>query len=281
MIEATSTANTQPLQTQKRGVHAQLKARFATRIGRTQLVHAECKAPLKIAKFFTRDDDSGALDVCVMDVSPGFFSGDAYDLQWHLERGARVLARTQSFQRAHQMPHGKATQSTRVSIAESALLHLAPQPLLLYRDAEFANSLDVEIACGGAFISSEIFCAGRVAHGEIFAFRRYENRVEVRYDGALCFCAQNVFTPQKDASWRAAAWQNFTHCGTILAFGKNLNESVLEEVRGVLREYSHIVGGASTLQNGIAVSALGNHAWTLQNAFSEIAKKLEETLLIK
>lgn len=260
------------------GVRASLNARFAVHDGCTQIIRTSCAAPLKIAKTFPRDDASGALDVCAIDVSPGFFSGDRYQQQWHLERGARVLATTQSFQRAHQMPQGRASQTTRVVIAENALFHFAPQPLLLYRDADFSNHLEIEIARGGAFVGSEIFAAGRIACGESFAFRRYENHIEARYDGALCFYSRNVYAPREDASWRAAAWREHSHCGTLLAFGEGLNESVLEEVRDVLREYSDGVCGASLLQKGLAVAALGNRAWALQKVFAEVARRLEKTL---
>jgi urease accessory protein len=253
-----------------RGVTAHVQATFNCVRGQTQLLTSTHAAPLKIAKAFPLA--GGALDVCVMDCSPGLLNGDCYELDWCVEENARVKTTTQSFTKVHPSSGAGCRQNTRICVASRALLEYSPQPTMLFRDAEFHTECDAHISPGGTLLLSDILCAGRIGRGEVFAFRNYCNRLRVRYSDELIFCNQMRFQPQQQNLRAIGAWGDNTHYGTFSVFSSSVNLHLLEAMRQVMSDHCDICAGASlTHKNGVVVSALAMSAWPLQELFSQLS----------
>lgn len=253
-----------------RGITAHVHATFNCVRSKTQLLTSTHAAPLKIAKVFPVAD--GSLDVCVMDCSPGLLNGDSYELDWCVEENARVKTTTQSFTKVHPASGAGCRQNMHIQVASGAILEYAPQPTMLFRDAEFHTECDAYISPGGTLLLSDILCAGRVGRGEAFAFRNYFNRLRVRTNDELIFCNQMRFQPQQQNLRAIGAWGDNTHYGTFSVFSSSVNLLLLEAMRQVMNDHSNIYAGASlTHKNGVVVSALATSAWPLQELFSHLS----------
>ena len=143
---------------------------------------------------------------------------------------------------------------------------------MLFRDADFLTSCEADIMAGGTLLLSDILCAGRIGHGEVFAFRNYRNRLVVRYGGDLVFCNRTRYQPQQQNLRAIGAWGASTHFGNFYVFSPLVDAVLVDALRQKLNEHPDINGGVSlTHKYGVAVSALAGSAWLLQLLFVEVA----------
>ena len=241
---------------------AELRATFRATAGRTQMAQLFCKAPLKIARTFPLDD---ALGVCVMDASPGMLAGDFYEFNWNLEDGARLHITTQGFTRVHPSRDKPCLLRQKISLAAGAHLEFFPEPLMLYKDAALRVETTITLAPEATLLMGEVFCAGRIGHGESFAFSSYENRLRVRRGGALIFANQTALRPASLPPQVLGAWSEWTHGATFYTFAAQTGPALCESLREVLTGTPQIYGGVSLLEGGgVVVSMLGNRACDLQ-----------------
>lgn len=246
-----------------------VRATFGCSRGATRLARAIFGAPLKIAKTFPEGD--GSLSVCLMDCSPGILAGDHYSLDWRLEPDAQVVLSNQSFTKVHPSGENPCSQTQTVFVAANARLDYVPQPTMLYRDADFRNRSQVEIQSGGTLMWSEIVCAGRIARGEAFQFRRYDNRLAIRYDGVLVFCNQTSWQPLKNNLRTIGSWESSTHYGQIVFVSESITASHLGAVREVLAQFPNLRSGASLANRaGLVVTFLGRSAWEMQALIEQV-----------
>jgi urease accessory protein len=252
---------------------ARIEARFEQVRGTTQLTKSFHRAPLKIAKAFPQDD--GSLHVCTMDCSPGLLSGDRYELDFHLLQNTHVYLTNQSFTRVHPARRAEdiSRQMQRIVMEDGATLELFPEPVMLFRDAAVQLETQIEMAPQSTLMMSDITCAGRIARGECFDFRLWQNRIDVRMNGELIYCNRQRLRPQSDNHVRApGAWESYTHWGNFFIFSKHAGAELLEELREVLitRQESVFSGSSLTTRHGIAVAIMGHHAWELQQLVEEL-----------
>ena len=241
---------------------AHIQAIFNCENGRTRAAHLSCAAPLKIARTWARAADGG-LDLCLMDASPGMLAGDRYALDFHLSRGARVAVTTQGFARIHPSASAPCALKTRLQIAEDAILEWHPEPLMLYKDADLRAQTTVELARGATLIASEVWCAGRTGRGEVWQFARFDNRWNVRQNGAPIFASALDLTPRDFDPRAKGAWNNCTHSGSFWAWGALSNQTLLEDFWQIIENQSAVYAGATLVQGGAMVSMLGARAHDL------------------
>jgi len=264
-------------------VQARLEAAFAVRGGRTALVSRMHTAPLKIAKAFGRPYE---LAVIVMDASPGMLAGDRYEMAWTAETGARVCLTNQGHTRIHPSAPGRgAVLTQRFALHEGACIQSMMEPLMLYRDAEFASRTEVDLAPGAVWLSSEIICPGRAGRGEKFAFRRYDAALFVRYGEELIFRSRQLVEPAKQRIAAPGAWEDCTHVGMLYCFSDRLDGGHLDAVREAVERAAGampgecIAGASRTWRHGIVVMAAGGAAWRLQRVLEASWRALRRTLL--
>lgn len=245
-------------------VNGRIEADFALARGQTQLVRSASAAPLKIAKTFAEED--GGLRVCVMDCSPGLLAGDCYEFAWRLEEEARVYITNQSFTKIHPSRGRFCVQNQHVKVARGARLELFPLPVMPFRDADFRSATTVEIESGGAFILSDILCAGRIGRDE-FEFASVRNKLHVRLNNELIHCSQTRFEPLRNSLRVRGAWDMSTHVATFGAWFEGAECDLVDQMRAVLRDFPGLKSGVSLAhRHGVLVSMLGARAWEMQAA---------------
>ena len=244
---------------------AHARARFVAGGGITRLVASSHAAPLKIAKVHQGTD--GAAQLCVMDSSPGIMAGDSYNLEFQLDADSRAEITTQGFARVHPSAERPAGLRQQLAVASGAHLSYVPQPMLLYSDAAIAVELNADIESGGSLFWSDIVCAGRVAHDEIWRFQSYAGRTLIRYGGEIAYCNRLRCEPARSDPGRLGAWESFTHWGTVGWFSDRITPSDVSAMHERLAELKSLRCGVSLAhRHGLIVSILGNHAWELQRA---------------
>ena len=203
--------------------------------------------------------------MCASSFGGGLVAGDAIDLEVSVGPGAACLLTTQSATKVYRSPDGRAaSQSLRARVGAGALLVLAPDPLILFRDAAYRQRVEIEVEAGGALVAIDSLTSGRRdqgEHGESWAFLRFESRLEVRCAGTLSVSDGLLLTAGLgpiDAPFRMGRF----HClATAVLAGDRLAETsrrLCEDVaREPVRRRASLIEAASEVRHGAVLRILG------------------------
>ena len=265
---------------------AHIEAVFANYDGQTRAKHLRQSAPLKVARTFPLEN--GAIQLCLMDSSPGMLAGDCYSFDFTLKKGARVEVTTQGFTRVHPSRDKGCELQTNLKVEANAQLEWFPEPLMLYADADLNAQTTVSLAPNSTFLASDIWCAGRIGRGEAWDFARHRNRWIIKRDNMPIYAGLIDINPRNFNVRQSAAWGNYTHSGNFWAFCPTASGAVAADFDAILcealweiieRQPTTIYAGASVLAHcGVIVSMLGNRAHDLQELTTELRAQTRLTL---
>lgn len=157
---------------------AELTLVFDTRGGQTFLASQLVRAPLKVLRPFPLED--GRVLLQILNVGPGVMAGDYFDVRVHLNSHARVVIVNQSATKLHQMPAGtSARQDIAFTLDAHAELEYYPGLSIPYVDADFQQTIRVELADTAKFAMLESWAMGRVAQEERFCFRQLRASIRI------------------------------------------------------------------------------------------------------
>ncbi|MDQ0110770.1 urease accessory protein UreD [Paenibacillus harenae] len=267
---------------------SELRASFAVAGEQTYVAGKYHTAPIKIAKAFPVD---GQLAVIVMDVSPGLLSGDRYELDWTCEADAHVMLTNQSYMKVHpSMPGCGSSMRQTFELAENAVVENMPEPIMLFKNASFANETIVRLRPGAIWMQADVLCPGRTLRGERFDYMGYRNSLSVYYGEELLFAQRQRIEPRLQRLEDAGCMGEMTHLATFYLFSDRVTSAHLELLRHTLDEFSvgelsvgHtvIAGVSRTHRHGIAVTAASTAAWPLQRLMREVWHACRDGLLGK
>lgn len=250
------------------GKESRLLLETAVKDGNTIMENVFFTAPFKIMKPFA--GDQGDIRIMQLSASAGIMAGDRQSLEFHIKNGSKASFCSQSFEKVHKMEDGYAGKKVRIKVEEDAEFQYLPLPVILFGGSDFRGSTKVELeGAASRLVMSEIIASGRTACKEAFAYRLYENLVEIRNRGKLIYRDYCSFDPQQMDMTGYGMYEGYTHlCNLIICnypVSEELLESVLAELEGLGLE-----GGATRMNDGITVfRVLGCQAQQLQD-FQEL-----------
>lgn len=153
-----------------------------------------------------------------------------------------------------------ARRTTRISVSHASCLYYAPLPVISYANSHFESTLDVELADGTSrFVLASVVGAGRVAHGECFAYTRFAELVRVRRAGKLIYHDNTLFRPADTDMAGYGMYEGHTRSGTLAIFGAGLDDERLNEALAIMDETEGTEGGATRAASGdVVVRLLGS-----------------------
>ena len=173
-----------------------------TPAGASYLSQREYRVPINISKPYW---DGQSLLLNLMSPTAGMLEGDEVELQVTIKPKASLTLSNPTALRIHKMSGpGEARWEQSFTLEENAFLELNPEWLIPQGASRFTQATSLELAAGAELLFIEALAPGRIAHGEAFAFERFRNRLELRYDGQLAALEKHDIRPQR-ASHRAWA----------------------------------------------------------------------------
>jgi urease accessory protein len=158
--------------------------------GKTVLRHCYMAYPLSVSPIFRLEaNESGASSSAIhraylyrMNTSPGLLAGDALKISLNLAAGAQLYLADQSATKVHSMPQLEtfATVDYRIEVGEGATLEFLPEPLILFADAELVQKTEITLHETAGLSLGEIILPGRLARGEVYQFREYLSRLQIK-----------------------------------------------------------------------------------------------------
>jgi urease accessory protein len=189
-------------------------------------------------------------------------AGDHLEIEVSISAGAACSLTTQSATKVYRSPDGRAaSQSLRARVGSKALLVLAPDPLMLFRDAVYQQRLQIEVEAEGSLVAIDGLTSGRREHGECWAFRRFESRLDVRYAGERCVADGLLLSSEQgpiDGPFRLG---RFHSLATAVIVGDALADAARQVCQDVAREpvghRAELIEAASPIRHGAMLKILG------------------------
>ncbi len=234
-------------------------------------------APFRVVPVGQTKSDNAAY-LMIMSSSPGILNGDRYDLRVKVEENARLQLQSQSYQRLFHMD-GEATQLMQIELADNSGFSFVPHPVVPHKNSTFKSITKVEMGTNCAFLMSEIITCGRKLHGEVFAFKHFQNLIEIRHQNRLIFKDNVLLQPNLMPLSSIGILEGFTHQGTI-AYINTANEPVgdmIELFFEMMQLESDIQFGISRIQHhGFVLRCLGQGAEQVFDCFQRIQNLIWE-----
>ena len=163
--------------------------------GKSRLRHCFFTPPFKVMSI-GENSNARALELMIMNSSPGVLDNDNYSINITLCEAAALHLSTQAYQRLFQMQTGAVQQTTIIMREGSSLVYL-PHPSVPHAGSHFFSKTHISIEKKCRLIIGEVLSNGRNLNGESFLFTRYQSRLEIFFHDRLRVCDNQVIEPAK------------------------------------------------------------------------------------
>ncbi|AFY93594.1 urease accessory protein UreD [Chamaesiphon minutus] len=235
------------------------------RLGRSFVYRQYATYPFRLSRPLRLDPtDAHRAYLYIMNSSPGLLAGDRFQIGVKLGDRTSLYLTDQSASKVHLMPLGQMARICYdLEIGTGSCLEFVPEPLILYRDANLEQTIQVALAPNASLFLSEIMIPGRLARGEYFHFSQYFSRLKVSTtDGDL------VFTDAMRLIGKAERLTNnpiFTSqpilASIIVVMPAGDLQSLEQDLEGFVQNYPELTAACSSLPNcnGLLVRAMSSN----------------------
>ncbi|GAA3508859.1 urease accessory protein UreD [Dietzia aurantiaca] len=227
----------------------------AGRGGRTRIASLLQEFPQRVTvPMYTDPGCASTAFVCVQNPTAGAFPGDDLTTRFTVGGDARLFLTQQA---ATQVFAGgaAATQTTVLDIAPGAVVEYVPKTVIPHADSEYRQRTEVSVSDSSVFLGWEAFAAGRIGHGERYAYQGISSRTDVLYSGRLRARESFRLAPGEADPDDPGLLGGHDYVASMLvvAPGRELTGLIAEFHAGI-DATPGVTGAASTLPDGIGVS---------------------------
>ncbi|MDZ7905468.1 MAG: urease accessory protein UreD [Cypionkella sp.] len=156
------------------------KAVFSHRAGRSALddLAQSGSAKVMLPRVFSPDPE-----VVFLNTSGGLTGGDSLSYAIDIGAGSRVVATTQTAERAYASTGAAARVKVTLNVGSGAHLDWLPQETILFEDAHLSRRTEVNLAADASAVLVESLVLGRQAMGEVPRRARLTDQRMLRRDG--------------------------------------------------------------------------------------------------
>lgn len=229
-------------------------------------------SPLKIG---IPNHYASRLTIYLMMASPGLLNGDTFFYHICCKEGSRALLTEQSYGKIFDTQQGEAKKQQEITVLEGASLYYRPCPIIPFRNSSFRGETSVTLDEKSEFAYADCMAAGRVGMGEVFAFKRFQNKIKVMVNGRLVWLDHCLLEPEHMDVAGPVFFAGFTHQGTFYYYGPEEKQESLLRHCFAKNEDDPVKVGCSKLVAGVVLRILAHSAQDIERIFSEIASLLE------
>jgi urease accessory protein len=253
----------------------QLRAALNTQ-DRTVLAAQSFRAPYHISKPYW-DADTRTLLVQIVNPTAGILAGDQLTSAIAVESGAALLVTTPSASRVFKMRDGgSATCTQNLRVAAGGWLEVLPEPLVPHRGSTYRQATRIEIESGGELFFTDMLVAGRVAHGEAWAWDKLCLETDVRLDGELILHERFAPTGQELRALAELAGSGPTACfaNGVLIAAESETDAAWQAKIGALHQDGLWVGVSRLRRGGWSLKMVANDTVRLRRGLRAVRAAL-------
>ena len=198
-------------------------------LGKTIIAHQYQTHPLKISRPFYLDPSSHYAYLYLRNNSPGLFAKDKLNISINLHQDTQVYLTEQSATKVHPMtPGSKAEVNYKLHLQPKATLELVSEPIIFYRDSALKQTTQITMHPTASLFWSEIILPGRLARGESYQFRDYQNCLEVvSHEGKLWLKEQTFLLGKNNPFRNFNLFTSLPVLGTAIAIMPHVDLNLL------------------------------------------------------
>ena len=199
---------------------------------KTRLAKVWHQAPLKVQRPLY-PEDQGICHTILIHTAGGMVGGDRLLYNLNLAPHAHAVVTTAAASKIY-CAQGKITeQVVEIDIAEHAYLEWLPQETILFNQAQFKQTLKVNLGQNAAWLGWDIYRFGRTARGERFEEGEWRSHTEVWRDGVPLWI---------DRQWLPAGLPMIDHphrlnqcpvVGTLAWIGQEVDRDFVQQLREI------------------------------------------------
>ncbi len=209
------------------------------------------RAPIHVSKSHI---DHGQLVLSIVNPTAGFFDGDRLESDVHVAPGAKLVLSTPSASRVYRARSGAAAVGfQKFRVEENASLEWIPEPFIPHAGARYAQQTEIALHPSASLLFFDWISPGRVAMGEVFAYKELRWELDLRLDETLI--ARERYTLRPDDSSLEALKAKFpaAHYLSVYAAGdmaKNWPAGALDAISsdGVYLGHGPLTGGVRVIR---------------------------------
>ena len=212
----------------------------------------------------------------MINTAGGLTGGDCFEIDAHAGTDSTLVLTTQAAERAYLALNGLATMQTRLKAGPRSQIMWLPQELILYDGSALRRRLEIDLAQNARLLMVEPVIFGRTAMGEDLSGVHFDDRINIRRDGAPLYSDAFRLTPAKTRNLTRAALCNGGQAIASVIFVAPEAETHLPQIRALLPE----TGGASLLAaDTLVLRLVAADGFKLRGALVPILEHLKGTPL--
>ncbi len=254
---------------------------MAERFGKTKAEDYYFTAPYKIG--LPQTSGKGQKVVMMM-ASAGLLKGDHAVCRMTCKADTVTEITDQSYTKIFDTEDGKASRETVITVGDRAVLDYHPCPVIPYANSTFFGSTRIDLKATAVLYFSEIMAVGRIAMGEKFAFRQFENHVQISIEGRPVYLEFNRMIPEKQHLDDFFYFDGMTHQGTLYYYCPEsmAAETLKEQTDHLIDQYieknkierTDILYGVTEAKKGVVWKILSNQAQNIEDIFMSIKQSV-------
>jgi urease accessory protein len=241
------------------------------RIGaQTRLASAWHQAPLKVQRPLYPEGDT-ICHTILIHTAGGMVGGDGLNYQVTLEPSAHALITTAAAGKVYRTPNYWTTQTLSLSVGPGACLEWLPQETILFAQAQFQQTLKVQLAPEAHWLGWDIYRFGRTARGERFMPGQWRAHTEV-WRGNTPLWIDRQWLPGTSVTLDAYHGLNgYPVIGTLVWLGKTVESDLVTLLRSLWRDAERSgETGITRIQQGLLCRYRGHSTTEARTWFTQV-----------
>lgn len=248
--------------------HGKLNLVYAQHQEKTQVIHTQVKAPLKVQRPFY--PEGGICHSVVLHTAGGTVGGDRNSLSFHLQPNAQTLITTATASKIYRSNGLQALQNIQMQVDSNACLEWLPQETIVFDGAIYRQNLHVELAPGAKWLGWEITRFGRTARGERFLGGDWKSYTEVWQQGIPLWIDRQWLSGGKKIIDSPHGLAGFPIVGSLAWIGQGVEPEIVEKARVLFPKHSSNQGGVTRLPTGLLCRYRGSSTTEVRNWFTDV-----------
>lgn len=189
---------------------------------RSVVIDQYSQAPLQLSKPLYLDG-ADFPTMYLRSPSSGLLEGDVHEIDIQVGVNAQFELRTQG---AALVYPGESRLQIEIRLNDHARFEYLPHPLILASEAKLDQSIQVRMSENSSLLFKESWVCGRIAMGEEWLFKQFDNLIEIFEADALAYRECWSIQPHRDQLTNPLICGSYKHFATTFDIGSHgLNEA--------------------------------------------------------
>jgi urease accessory protein len=237
---------------------------------KTRLAEVWHQAPLKVQRPFY-PESNGICHTILIHTAGGMVGGDRLNYRLTLAPQAHAVVTTAAASKVYGAQGKQAEQIIDIDIAENATLEWLPQEAIIFNQAQFQQTLRVNLAPNAGWLGWDIYRFGRTARGERFLEGEWRSRTEVWRAGVPLWIDRQRLMGNQETLDHPHGLNQCPVIGTFVWIGREVDRDLVQQLREIWTQLG-LSGetGVSRLQEGVVCRYRGQSTAEVRQWFTQV-----------